>query len=301
MLHTHIISALKRFCRPFSGLNKLCNGIMSGYFNLWNQVNCIALPETFGTMLLSLSISGIVLSVILLYFNARRNGSSIYLFFFFLLISLYSLISYVMLYSKSSVLVAVFFLNAGFLTYMIGPTLYWYVRSVLNDNPHLRKSDYWHFLPMVLFFFATLPHLFIPWSEKMELAQQIVENPNNVLIFNRMIFHELIPPYLIFLSRPLLILGYTITSFILYIRYLKRPDKARAFSQQAFMTKWLSVLFVFLFVLIFSHLGLIIEAKRDGDIIILYTLNLLQSLSGIWLVGLLISPFFFRVFYTAYC
>lgn len=244
-------------------------------------------------MLPFFSLTGIFLSAILIYFNARKNPSVIYLGFFFLLISLHSLIMYVILYSKSTVLVSVFFLNIGFLTYMIGPMLYWYVRSVLTDNSHLRKSDCWHFLPMILFFVATLPHLFTPWSLKMELATKIVENANNVWIFNRIFFQNFLPAYIVFLSRPILILCYTVASFVLYIRYLKQPDKLQVLSKQTFMTKWLAVLFISLFILIFSYVGLIAEVKKNENIFIFYTINLLLGTSGIGLAGLLISPFFF--------
>jgi AraC-like DNA-binding protein len=244
-------------------------------------------------MLIFLSLTGIFLSALLIYFNARKTPSVIYLGLFFFLISLYSFIQYVVLYSKSPVLVSIFFLNIGFVTYMIGPMLYLYLRSVLIDNPRLRKSDWLHFIPAVLFFVAALPHLFTPWSEKMELAIKIVDNANYVWIFNRDFFQELLPAYIVFLSRPVLVLAYSIVSLTLYIRYLNRPDKSRTLSQQAFMTKWLAVLFAFLFILIFSHIALIVEVKKEENMLVFYTLNLLQELSGIGLVGLLISPFFF--------
>lgn len=273
-------------------ISDICTYLAGHYCNhIYRTFNLLL--HKFEQMLLSLSILGIVSSVILIYFNSRRHSSSIYLGLFFLLISLYSLISYVVLYSRSPVLVGIFFLNAGFLTYMAGPMLYWYVRSVLTDNSRLKKSDYWHFLPMGIFFIATLPHLFLPWSGKMELATKIVEDANNVWIFNRNLFYGLIPPYFIFISRPLLVLGYTIVSFTLYIRYLKRPDRSRTFSRQTFMTKWLAVLFIFLFVLLISYLGLITEVKKDQNVFLFYTFNLLLELSGIGLFGLLVSPFFF--------
>ena len=112
-------------------------------------------------MLLTLSIIGIFLSVILLVYNERTNASTIYLGGLFFLVSLYVLTQYVLFYSKSNFLVGVFFINSSFLAYLIGPLLFWYVRSVLTDNPRLRRRDIWHFLPMTVFFLASFPHLFI--------------------------------------------------------------------------------------------------------------------------------------------
>ncbi len=75
-------------------------------------------------MLLFLSITGIILSIILLYFNARKYASSIYLGSFFLLVSLYGLILYALIYSGSLTLIAIAYVNPTFLTYLIGPMIY---------------------------------------------------------------------------------------------------------------------------------------------------------------------------------
>ena len=92
-------------------------------------------------MVLSLSLIGIFLSIILIYFNARKYPATIYLGIFFLLISFYGFNQYVVLYSKSVLLVGLVFLNIGFLSYLIGPAFYWYIRSVMTDDSRLRKSD----------------------------------------------------------------------------------------------------------------------------------------------------------------
>lgn len=60
-------------------------------------------------MILFLSITGIFLSAILLYYNAKENTSSIYLGSFFLFISLYAFNQYLILYSKSVFLASVIF------------------------------------------------------------------------------------------------------------------------------------------------------------------------------------------------
>ena len=123
-------------------------------------------------MLLFLSLTGILLSIILLYHNARKYPSTVYLALFFFAISTYSFIQYVMLYSKSEVLVSLFYLNIGFLTYLIGPALYFYTRSILTDNCGLKRNDFWHFLPSIVFFIFTLPQMFSSYSNKIEIAKK---------------------------------------------------------------------------------------------------------------------------------
>jgi len=244
-------------------------------------------------MLLFSSILGNFLSVILLYFNARNNKSTIYLGGFFFLVSLYELTQYVLFSSNSNFLVAVFFINIGFLAYLIGPMLYWYIRSVLTDNPRLRRRDLWHFLPMIIFFITSLHHIFIPWSEKIEIAVKLIDDPAFITEFKGNIFYRIFPPALIYLSRPILILCYTLWSAGLFINYILGRRKIVVLSRQLFMTKWLYILLVSIFILSFSHTLLIVETYTNRNMNVFLTLNILQILSLAGLLGLLISPFLF--------
>ena len=130
-------------------------------------------------MLLFLSILGIFLSSILLYFNIKNNKSTIYLGVFFFLLSLHAFYQYVLLYSQSVTLISLFLVNIAVCSsplYLIGPMLYWYIRSVLTDNAKLKRNDLWHLLPMIIFFVSALPHAFVPWQEKVEVARKVAEN-----------------------------------------------------------------------------------------------------------------------------
>lgn len=244
-------------------------------------------------MLAFLSITGIFLSVILLFFNNRKNPSTIYLALFFFSISIYCFIQYVMLYSKSEFLVSIFFLNIGFLTYLIGPTLYLYTRSILTDDSRLKKNDILHFLPAFVFLILSSPHLFSPWSHKIEIAANIIKDGNYVVAYNSDIFHGVISDLTVFLSRPGLAFGYLLWSILLLIRFYKSKKESMILSHQLFIIKWLVVLFSFLLILIFSHSIQILESHAIHNVVIFYITDLLQLLSGIGLIGLLISPFFF--------
>jgi AraC-like DNA-binding protein len=169
--------------------------------------------------------------------------------------------------------------------------LFWYVRSILTDNPRLGKWDLLHFLPMVAFLAATIPYMLTPYSLKVEVAAKIVEDSMNLGKYNGT--YIIFPVIVTYLSRPVLILGYTLWSAGLFIRYLLKKGKSSVLSRQHFMAKWLSVLLVLLFIWIFSHFIIFLEFFTWSDIKIFYTLNVLQVLSGTGLIGLLISPFFF--------
>lgn len=244
-------------------------------------------------MLLFLSLLGIFLSVILLYFNARKYPSSIYLSAFFLLISLYGFIQYSLFYSKSVYLASIVFVNIGFLSYLTGPALYLYVRSILTDQSRLKARDMWHLLPALIFLVTALPHIFSPWSHKVLIATQLVQNPGYIVNYKATFLQELLPNGVIFLSRPVLILAYTAWATGIFLKYIKQTGKSQGHSQQQNMTRWLSYLLGFLFVLIVSHILVMFESISNKDLKYFFTFDLLQILSGLGLSGLLILPFFF--------
>lgn len=248
-------------------------------------------------MLLFLSILGIFLSVILLYFNARKNASTIYLGVFFMLLSLYGFYQYVLLYSKSVALVSLFLFNIAIISsplYLIGPMLYWYIRSVLTDNSRLKRSDIWHLFPMIIFFIAAIPHLFIPWHEKIATARAVVVDPGFMVVYRATLLAKIFSPTLEYLTRPMLVLGYTLWSAGLFINYLIKKKVSIVFSKQHFMKKWLFLFLGFLLILEITQILLIIKAfEMHFSELFFATLNVIRILSEVGLIGLLISPFFF--------
>lgn len=244
-------------------------------------------------MLLFLSLTGILLSLILIYFNARIFPSSIYLGGFFFLVGLYGFILYAVFYSQSLFLIALVMGNFTFLTYLIGPMLYWYIRSIFTDQPRLSTRDLWHFLPMVVFLISTIPYLISPWSEKIANAELLIHNIVNLKAINISLLYDIMPPPFIFLSRPVLILIYIGWSGALFVQWIRRKKNQVVLVQQRYMFQWLVLLLVFSFILVTSHLTAIIMAYLNHDPGLFFTLTSLQLFSGIGLAGLLISPLFF--------
>jgi AraC-like DNA-binding protein len=247
-------------------------------------------------MLLFISVLGILLSVILLYFNARNNKSTLYLGLFFLFLSLYSLYQYILIYSKSVMLVSLLLVNIAVLSsplYLIGPLLYWYFRSILSDDSRLRRTDFWHVLPAAIFFISAMPHAFTSWPEKMEAARTLIENPDYIQIYKATILNRVFPVFIEFLSRPLLVLGYTLWSAGLFIHYLKLKTGSGVFSKQHFMKSWLWLLLGFLLVLEITQILLIIKGFEMHFSKLYFEINILRTISGSGLIGLLITPLFF--------
>lgn len=247
-------------------------------------------------MLLFLSILGIFLSLILLFFNARKFSSSVYLSLFFLFTSLYGFYQYVLLYSKSVTLISLFLVNisiAASPVYLIGPMLYWYVRSVLTDSAKLRKNDFWHFLPMIVYFISALPNAFVPWQEKVEAARAVVADSGFMISYKATLLSHILPSVFIFLLRLFLILIYTLWSLGIFINYLIRKKSSTVFSGQHFMKKWLFILLGSMLVLVISQIFLVKKSFEMQFSELFFTVNVIRIISVISLVGLLISPFFF--------
>jgi AraC-like DNA-binding protein len=244
-------------------------------------------------MLLFLSIAGVFLSVLLLYFNAREYRFSVYLGIFFLLTSVYGLVQHILLYSGSAWLVSVGYIHFSFLDYLIGPMLYFYVRSLLTDQSRLAPRDYWHFVPSLVFFIAILPYFLAPWSVKTGYAAQIAADPNMVGLLEPTAAHRVLSPRFLFLSRPVLVAAYALWSAGSLIRFLRGKRELSVFAGQRFMLKWLAALLGFSLILAISQSLLITETYLLEDTVLFFTLNSLQVLSVVGLVGMLASPFFF--------
>ena len=195
---------------------------------------------------------------------------------------------YVVLYSKSVLLVTLFNGHFTFILYLTGPSIYWYIRSVLTDNHRLSRKDLWHLVPMVVYVISVIPYFVLPLSEKQVLSQEIVNDPGFLSVHNFSLLGELFTNQFLYVGRPLIALGYILWSIGMFIRFLKRKDDFLVFSHQKFMIKWLFVFFGSSFVLVASHLFLMINTWKIDSSELFFTFNTLQLSSVLGLTILLV-------------
>ncbi len=182
---------------------------------------------------------------------------------------------------------------------------YWYIRSVLTDNSRFSKLDLLHLIPMLVYTIAAIPYLFAPLSYKTDIAARIAADPEYLAEINFTILSDIFSKPFVYLSRPVLILGYLIWSFGMFIHFVINKNNLHIIKSQHFITKWLSVLFGFTFILfvsyiflsfllilIVSHLFPVFETFAEGSDVF-FTTNVLQVLSALGLTGLLVSALFF--------
>jgi len=146
---------------------------------------------------------------------------------------------------------------------------------------------------MAIYFLAALPYTFVPFSDKVEAATEVVKDVGFMQTYYATILDQMFSVSAIYLSRPILVLGYTLWAMILLFRYSIQRKVSKVFVRQYFMTKWLCLLLAFLFILVVSQILLIMKVFAMDFSELFFTFNIFRILSIAGLIGLLISPFFF--------
>lgn len=120
------------------------------------------------------------------------------------------------------------------LSYLILPTAYLYIRSVIYDETRLKKFDLIHFLPALLHLIELIPHYFTTYEYRKELARKIIETPDKLIEFDE----GLLPPYYHTAFRCLQGLLY----IILMINLLQKGSKIKVgelYIRQTNSFKWM--------------------------------------------------------------
>lgn len=244
-------------------------------------------------MLQILIVFGFLLSILLLYFNIRKQPGVIYLGLFFLLLSVYSYFLNVMLQSESVLLVSIVFINGATPAYIIGPLLYFYVRSVITDSSILRKTDMIHFLPIVLYLLASSSYFFTPWSVKESYAKLIIKERFLLWNISNEVVNWLIPNIVNFVSRPGLLLFYSIISLVKLIKFRYISGNVNIIRKHYLNFNWLIFLLVFVIIFTFAHTALTIISIQNEDLNYFTSINTLQIISVIGFIGIIILPFLY--------
>lgn len=192
-----------------------------------------------------------ILALIMLLFNLKSNKSVIFLSVFLVLHAAYGITHTLLAFGDSTDKTTVFFTtillnNAAPLWWLRGPFLYFYVRSVLNDNTKLRKTDLLHFLPFAINLAAIIPYLITSWNYKTTISEKAIGDVRFILDYNFQLFYpHMINNYL----RPVQMLLYIVAAFILLLRFYPRlkTTKGNISKQYREVFFWLSGFLLLLF------------------------------------------------------
>ena len=84
------------------------------------------------------------------------------------------LVYYGLHFTKDIYWEGVSFVNWLPLSYLLGPLLFYYVKTTLADNNKLQKWDWLHLLPAILTIINCLPFTTLPFDQKARIAHEIV-------------------------------------------------------------------------------------------------------------------------------
>ncbi|MDF0692531.1 AraC family transcriptional regulator [Aquirufa ecclesiirivi] len=153
-------------------------------------------------MFLTLPFLSLLFSIIIAYFNIKKNKGVIFLSVFYFLIGLISLNYYLFTYdSQLPWLLAILYGHFSALFFLIGPASYIYVRNTLSDQEGLRRKDFWHFIPSLYMLVGLIPYFLKPYPEKLALVTKILNQPgelytNQIHIFASNLVNDFIRNFL---------------------------------------------------------------------------------------------------------
>lgn len=188
-------------------------------------------PQLTWFFLFALSINGLVTTAILLIKNRSFPVANLLLALNLLGISFIS-IMITMFESKLILEVPRFYRLPSPLYYAMFPAAYLYVKLIVEDRTHLKRTEYLHFLPAVFHLLEMLPFYLLDTGEKLRVLSEVYQQ--------KIIFYShkegLLPAYLHNIVRGAMALGY---SFLIW-RFL-RSRKATLISSRFTSTvvQWL--------------------------------------------------------------
>ena len=212
-------------------------------------------------MLLYISLLTIILSGLLVTYNWRINKNTIYLGAFFSILATYGLTHYFTIYANSPFWLAVFYNNFSPFWFLTGPLLLFYYRGTLTDNSKLSGTDIIHFIPFFVQLIGIFPYLLTPFSYKVGIAAQILNDLNLITQFK---VNWITAPLVNFFARPILVFLYL--GYITYLLWLNHPksNRAKVPIQQFKLTyRWLILLEVTTAILIVNFFLLSLSLSKQ--------------------------------------
>lgn len=156
-------------------------------------------------------------------YNYRENPSTIYLSIILIIFSTYSLTHYYTLYGDNPEILAILYGHFSPLWFLPGPFILFYARSIFKNNKSkIFWTDLFHFLPFFIHFFSILNYYFEPFSLKIEIAQHVVNDLNNLHEFD--FVNRLYSQNVAYFLRPGFLFIYSLYSLYYVIKKAKKIE-----------------------------------------------------------------------------
>lgn len=196
----------------------------------------------------------LMLAIVLFTYNAKNNKAILYFIGYLLCMAIYAVYHHLVFLNNSVFKLALIHIHFLPIYYLIGPFIYFYVRSTLRENYFLNKKDLLHFLPALIGLVSILPYISKDFTYKTAIAQQILDNPNTIKSIRLALLY---PNYVTTLTTPLLFFVYNAACLIMIWNYTHKKYNNLPLLQKELIIKWLISITSVSFLICISYLTMI--------------------------------------------
>jgi AraC-like DNA-binding protein len=184
-------------------------------------------------------LTSMVLALFIVFSNKGYTKANRFLGGYFFFTSFFHLIMNVGFYSSSGLWVTIFVTNAIPVYFLIGPFAFFYMRSILTDDPTLTPYDYLHFTPFVIQLAGMVPYYLTSPEYKKSLATIVHSDNWNLTSSN---YYNIIPVNVNLFIRLLHLVVYLLLIFIMLRKYKKVSGIKAYYSHSVkFTERWLII------------------------------------------------------------
>jgi AraC-like DNA-binding protein len=126
----------------------------------------------------------IVSAYLLFKHRNKKNSKNIFLALYFFFSGIQILTNLQFIYNSNDYFLALFTIQCWPITLLIGPSLYLYIKCLLNPEYKLQKSDLKHLWPLVLSTILLIPYYELSLDEKIKIWSIIRVKPSDLLHTN---------------------------------------------------------------------------------------------------------------------
>lgn len=248
---------------------------------------------SYSSISFSIDLLTILLSIVLLANNRKKNKSIIYLSLFLIISALYIIVSLFFNFGGNIYVMAVLTNNIAPLFFLLGPLYYFFVRGMTKNNHSITKKDIIHFIPFFISLIQVIPYWFTGFDYKIHVNQIIIQNFD---AYKRFDFGYFYPHLYNIYARAILMFGYTFYSLILIIKSWRkeketfkniRTEYINVYNGLFFIT--LVVLFVSVILIYLSQLILTFSNENNE------TFNTIELIIRVIFASYIFIPLFFII------
>lgn len=189
---------------------------------------------------------GIFTSFLLIYYLSSLNRSNAFLALFFLCCNLVVLVYYGLHYTQNLFWEGICFVHFLPLSYLLGPFLFFYVKTLVTDQRKLEKFDFIHLIPAVFIAINCLPFTTLPFEQKAKIAHEIINITERYTLDFQFVSFEFI-----LVSRSIHLLAYCLFSLIYFTVHSQRTKTkfGQLSTNHGILKRWIYLLCAIQFVI----------------------------------------------------